>query len=33
MNSEYSKTFNPRKILLKLSDKIDLERIDKHIAL
>ena len=32
MNSGNSKTSNPHRLLLNLSDKIDLRRKDKHIA-
>ena len=32
MNSEKSKTANPHGLLLNLSDEIDLERIDKAVA-
>ena len=30
MNSKSSKTFNPHRLKLKLSDKRNLNRIDKH---
>ena len=30
MNSENSETFYPHRLLLKLLDKIDLKRSDKH---
>ena len=33
MNSKNSKTSDPHKLLLNLSDKIDLRRKDKYIAL
>ena len=33
MNSENSKTFDYNKLLLNLSDKIDLKRSDKYVAL
>ena len=33
MNSENSKTSDPHRLLLKLTDKIDLRRKDKYIAL
>ena len=33
MNSENSKTPDPRRLLLNLSDKINLKRKDKYIAL
>ena len=33
MNSESSKTFNPHRLLLNLTDKIDLRRKDKYIVL
>ena len=33
MNSENSKTSNPYRLLLNLSDKINLKRSDKYIAL
>ena len=33
MNSRNSKTSDPHKLLLNLSDKIDLGRKDKYIAL
>ena len=33
MNSENSKTSDPYRLLLKLSDKIDLKRSDKYAAL
>ena len=32
MNSENSKTSDPHRILLKLTDKIDLRRKDKYIV-
>ena len=32
MNSENSKTSDPRKLLLNLSDKIELKSSDKHVA-
>ena len=32
MNSENSKTFDPHKLLLNLSDKIYLKRSDKYVA-
>ena len=33
MNSENSKTCNPYGLLLNLSDKIDLKKSDKYVAL
>ena len=33
MNSENSKTSEPHRLLLNLTDKIDLRRKDKYIAL
>ena len=33
MNSENSKTFDYHRLLLDLSDKIDLRRKDKYIAI
>ena len=33
MNSENSKTSDPHRILLNLSDKINLKRSDKYVAL
>ena len=33
MNSEISKTYDPQRLLLNLSDKIDLKRSDKYVAL
>ena len=33
MNSENSKTSDPNRLLLNISDKIDLERNDKYVAL
>ena len=33
MNSENSKTLDPHRLLLNLTDKIDLRRKDKYIAL
>ena len=33
MNSKSSKTSDPHRILLNLTDKIDLRRKDKYIAL
>ena len=33
MNSKNSKTSNPHRLLLNLTDKIDLRRKDKYIAL
>ena len=33
MNSENSKTFDPHRLLLHLSDKINLKRSDKYVAL
>ena len=33
MNSENSKTSDPHRLLLNLTDKIDLRRKDKYIAL
>ena len=33
MNSKNSKTSDPHRLLLNLTDKIDLRREDKHIAL
>ena len=33
MNSENSKTLDPHRLLLNLTDKIDLRRKDKFIAL
>ena len=32
-NSENSKTSDPHRLLLNLSDKINLRRIDKHVDL
>ena len=32
MNSENSKTSNPHRLLLNLSDKINLKRSDKYLA-
>ena len=32
-NSELSKTYDPQRLLLNLSDKIDLKRSDKYVAL
>ena len=33
MNSENSKTFDPHRLLLNLSDKRNVKRSDKHVAL
>ena len=33
MNSRNSKTSDPHKLLLSLSDEIDLKRSDKYVAL
>ena len=33
MNSKYAKTSDPLRLLLNLTDKIDLRRKDKYIAL
>ena len=33
MNSENSKTFDPHGLLLNLTDKIDIKRSDKYVAL
>ena len=33
MNSENSKTSDPQRLLLNLSDKIGLKRSDKYVAL
>ena len=33
MNSEISKTSDPKGLLLNLSDKINLKRSNKHVAL
>ena len=33
MNSENSKTCDPHRLLLKLSDKINLKRSDNYVAL
>ena len=33
MNSENSKTSNPQRLLLNLSDKVNLKRSDKYAAL
>ena len=33
MNPENSKIFDPHSLLLNLSDKINLKRIDKYVAL
>ena len=33
MNSGNSKTFDPHRLLLSLSDKINLKRKDKYVAL
>ena len=33
MNSGKSKTSDPQRLLLNLSDKINLKRIDKYVAL
>ena len=33
MNSGNSRTSNPHRLLLNLSDKINLKRKDKHVAL
>ena len=33
MNSENSQTFDPHRLLLNLTDKIDLRKKDKYIAL
>ena len=32
MDSRNSKTFNPYRLLLNLTDKIDLKRSDKYVA-
>ena len=32
MDSRNSKTFNPYRLLLNLTDKIDLKRNDKYVA-
>ena len=32
MNSENSKTFDPHRLLLNLTDKINLKRSDKYVA-
>ena len=32
MNSKISKASNPHRLLLNLSDKIDLKRSDKYVA-
>ena len=33
MNSENSKTYDPHRLLLNLSDEINLKRSDKYVAL
>ena len=33
MNSEVSKTSDPHRLLLSISDKINLKRSDKYVAL
>ena len=33
MNTDNSKTFDPHRLLLNLSDKINLKRSDKYVAL
>ena len=33
MNSENSKTFDPHRLLLNLTNKINLKRSDKYVAL
>ena len=33
MNSEVSKTSDPHRLLLNISDKINLKRSDKYVAL
>ena len=33
MNCKTSKTFGPHRLLLRLSDKINLKRSDKYVAL
>ena len=33
MNSENSKTYDPHRLLLNLTDKITLKRSDKYVAL
>ena len=33
MNPENSKTYDPHRLLLNLSDKIDLKRSNKYVAL
>ena len=33
INSENSKTFDPHRLLINLTDKINLKRSDKYIAL
>ena len=33
MNSEDSKTYDPHRLLLNISDKINLKRSDKYVAL
>ena len=33
MNSENSKTFDPHRVLLSFSDKINLKKSDKYVAL
>ena len=33
MNSENSKTPDPHRVLLNLSEKINLKRSDKHVAI
>ena len=33
MNSEDSETFDPQRLLLNLSDELDLKRSDKYVAL
>ena len=33
MNSKNSKTSNPKRLLLNLSEKINLKRYDKYVAL
>ena len=33
MNSENSKTFDPHRLLLNLTDKLNLKRSDKYVTL
>ena len=33
INSEISKTFDPHRLVLNLTDKVDLRRKDKYIAI